>query len=229
MNTKRELFFHRTVRLLFVILCVRLFPRAGVLAAEFLSNKTPQWLNSLVNYGLPLILTLSVMLLLSRSFSLRDLGFNLNHTRWSLGASGIGIMVAAGLAFIWVSLSSSISFPDHSSAAILLSVKPVSQELLYRAFVLGVLHPVFPAMRPLFGKGISAAGLISALIFALSVLTIGFQPFFISLGDPLLSLIMLALGVGYAVMFEYTHSLLAPVLTHAAFQGAVLLAVYILR
>jgi membrane protease YdiL (CAAX protease family) len=213
---------------LFILLCAFLFPRAGRLAGSLLPETAGRYLELLVTYGLPLLITLMVMLMLSRSISLRDIGFNLNHGLWSLKVSFISVPVVSAAALLWVYLSRIPYHADTAPSLVMLLVQPLSQEILYRALIIGVLHPVFSQMRPLFGKGISSAGLISALVFALSTVTISLNPVSVQLVNPMLQLLMLGFGIWYAVMFEYTHSLLGPVMTHAFFQGALMLCSYLI-
>jgi hypothetical protein len=215
-GTNKDLMMHRLTRVLFVLLCIFLFPRSGKLAASL----APSSLQQAALHGVPLLITLVTMMLLSRSFSLRDMGFNLNHGLWSLKIFGISAPIIIAAAYGWVFFSGYTYHTDTSSAVARLLLQPVGQELLFRALVIGVLHPVFYQMRPFLGKGISSAGLISALLFALSAVVITIQPFTVTLPNPLLQILMLGLGVWYALIFEYTHSLLAPILIHTLFLAS---------
>lgn len=219
LRTSSELWWHRTVRLIFVILCIRLFPHAGEIVADLLPLEHYSYLWDSVHHGVQLLLVLTVMMLLTRGFSLRDIGFNLNHAAWSLKVSGIfcGVWSAAMIVRILLSGPSAASEPGDMLFAWTLA--GISEEVLFRAFVIGMLHPVFYRTIPVFGTYISIAGVISAALFALSQLSFSFQPFAISYVDPLQQLLLLGFGIFYAVMFEYTHSLLGPVLVHSIAAG----------
>lgn len=207
---------HRLTRVLFVVLCIFLFPRSGRLAASLV----PSFLQQAALYGVPLLITLATVMLLSRSISLRDMGFNLNHGLWSVKMLGISAPFVVAAAYGWVFFSGFTYHLDSTSTLVTLLLQPAGQELLFRVLVIGVLHPVFYQMRPFLGKGISSAGLISALLFALSAVVITIQPFSVTLPNPLLQILMLGLGVWYALIFEYTHSLLAPILIHTLFLAS---------
>ena len=229
MSQRSELWAHRIIRLAFVIICIRIFPRAGVLIADLLPIERWGALWDAARSGVQLLLSLAVMLLLSRSFSFRDIGFNLNHASWSLKTAGLFTLFWTAAAALWVLLFSSPLDPGAGDLVYAFTLSGLSDEVLFRAFVIGMLHPVFAHTFPLFRKGISVAGLISVVLFAAAGVAISFTPFSISTIDPLSQSLALAMGVLYAVMFEYSHSLLGPILIHNLSNGILLAAVLVIR
>jgi hypothetical protein len=224
-----DLWIHRLMRIAFVLLCVRLFAYAGESLATLLRLEAGTLASESLRLGLQLVLTIGVMLLLSRSLSLRDIGFNLNHWKWNLKVTLVCflLIVAGSLALIMLIPIDRI--PDTSEVLIAWTLKGLSDELLYRAFIIGMLLPIFPASGMILGKRLSIAGLISIVLFALAPLSISLYPFAISYVGPLEQAALLGLGLVTALMFEYTHSLLGPVLVHTFGYGMFLTLLLILN
>ncbi len=229
MSDRGDLWAHRVLRLAFVILCIRIFPHAGTLLADYLpvDRWSPLW--DVIHHGVQLLLTLGVMMFLSRSLSLRDIGFNLNHASWSLKCSGVFAIIWIAGVVVWVLFIGTDLNPHIGEILYSFTLEGLSEELLFRAFVIGMLHPVFAHTFPLLRKGISVAGIISIVLFALAPLAIVFDPFSISYVDPLVQLLTICFALMYAIMFEYSHSLLGPVLVHNLSNGILLLVIYLFR
>ncbi len=231
MRDVSELWAARLIRIAFVILCVRLFPHAGVVLADLSSVDTSGYVWDFIHHGVQLVLGLGIMLLFSRSFSLRDIGFNLNHWRWSLKVTArfaVGWTIAMILVVLLTD-TASMTNPTSGDLLFAWTLNGLSEEVLFRAFIIGMLYPVFPKMYPIFGKNISAAGIFSVVLFALASVSISFVPFSITCIDPMQQLSVLGLGLFFVIMFEHTHSLLGPVLAHNLSRGILLMILFIMH
>ena len=94
------------------------------------------------------------------------------------------------------------------------TVVGISEELVFRGLVQGVLGSHFSKQINLPGFSISLAGIITALFFALAHIGFQLSPLAITAFAPMQIIIAFALGTFYAVLREQTGSLLGPVLTH---------------
>ncbi|MCF7942284.1 MAG: hypothetical protein K9M84_11765 [Spirochaetia bacterium] len=224
-----DLWIHRVMRIAFVLLCVRLFAHAGAALGALLQLEAGTLASESLRLGLQLVLTIGVMLLLSRSLSLRDIGFNLNHWKWNLKYALLFFVLTVALSAAMILLIPISWIPDTTDVLISWTLKGLSDELLYRAFIIGMLLPIFPASGLILGKRLSIAGVISIVLFALAPLSISLYPFTISYVGPLEQAALLGLGLVTSLMFEYTHSLLGPVLVHSFGYGIFLTLLLILN
>lgn len=224
MNDTFQLWQQRILRLLFVLLCVRLFSHAGTILSDLLFDQDHSLWRDLTHHTVQMLPAITVMLLLNRSFSFRDIGFNLNEWRWSLRAVLIFTILWTAGTILSVMIFGTELDPEIDDIIFALTLNGLSDELLYRAFVIGMLFPLFSYQLQLFGSRISVAGILSAAIFALAHISFSFSPLGISHIDPLQQLLTLTLGIVYALSFERTHSLLAPVLMHGIADTLILLA-----
>ena len=95
----------------------------------------------------------------------------------------------------------------------------ISEELVFRGLVQGVLGPHFRKEIRFPGFSITLAGLMSAVFFALAHIGFSLSPFAITFFAPMQIFIAFALGIFYAVLREQTGSLLGPVLAHNISDG----------
>lgn len=221
----RHLHIERLTRLVFVILCARLFPRLGYIVAGASGFELFSWQWDMVHHAVQMLPALLVMLLFSRTFSLRDIGFNLNRASWSLKTTGIfalGWLIAMSIGVLVTGSEDTATAGDLLFA---FTLTGLSEEVLFRSFVIGMLLPVFSKSYTVASKQISQAGLISVVIFALAHVSFSLSPLAISSIDPMQQLFAIGLGIFYAVCFEYTHSLLAPVLIHNLSDGLLLVII----
>lgn len=95
----------------------------------------------------------------------------------------------------------------------------ISEEIVFRGLIYGILSTCFNKKITLKGLSISQAGIISALFFALAHIGINFFPFSITFFEPMQVFIAFALGIFYVVVLENTGSLLGPILAHNISDG----------
>lgn len=182
------------------------------------------WL--IVHHLFQIVFVLLLMLLPFWSKTFSDWGLNLNNKERTfdiLKKFTIGWIICTTIYLIISSWLSGwpylLNFTfTWKNAAIYLFFETVivgiSEELLFRGLIYGVLHKAFKQRIKLIGFSISLAGIISALIFAFA--HIGFQlfPFQITAFSPMQFLMAFGLGIFYAVLLEKTDSLLGPILAH---------------
>ncbi len=90
----------------------------------------------------------------------------------------------------------------------------ISEELLFRGLIYGVLHKHFNKQVKLIGFSISQAGIISALLFGFAHIGIQYFPFSITYFNTMQLVIAVGLGLFYAALLEKTDSLIGPILAH---------------
>ena len=187
------------------------------------------WL--MLHHAIQIVLALAIMVLPVWHKSLAEWGFTIkNHRKtfeiilkFSIGwiiCTTIFTLVTQWLSgwsplldfyFNWENILSYLIFESI--------IVGISEEIVFRGLVYGVLTPHFNNKIKLPGFSISYAGVISAIFF--SIAHIGFQiiPFSITSIAPMQVFVAFALGVFYAVVREKTGSLLGPILAHNISDG----------
>lgn len=168
----------------------------------------------------------ALTLLLMRVFSrmpLRDWGLNLRHWRLSLGVFALFSVVWLVPAWWLVQRAPAPTTPIRPAeiAAVLAAhflITGLTQEILFRGFVMTFLSTHWRAGSTWKGWTLSHAGLWSTLLFVLAHVKFS-PPYF----QPWQLAASFALGLYYAVLFERTRSLLGPALSHNYSNGAYVL------
>jgi membrane protease YdiL (CAAX protease family) len=187
------------------------------------------WL--MLHHAIQIVFAVAIMILPVWQKSLAEWGFTLkNHQKtleiilkFSIGwiiCTTIFTLVTQWLSgwpplldfyFNWENLLSYLIFESI--------IVGISEEIVFRGLVYGVLMPNFKNEIKLPGFSISYAAIISAIFF--SIAHIGFQiiPFSITTIAPMQVFVAFTLGVFYAVVREKTGSLLGPILAHNISDG----------
>lgn len=101
------------------------------------------------------------------------------------------------------------------------SVMPgLSEEILFRALVIGILARGWKGCVRLGGLELSAAAVLSAILFMLAHVGFTFAPFGIAYFNPGQMLSAFLFGLFYAWAYEKTGSLLVPMAAHNVIDGA---------
>ncbi len=95
----------------------------------------------------------------------------------------------------------------------------ISEELVFRGLVLGILGKTFKKRIKILQVSISVAGLITAGLFAAAHIGFSLSPLRITYFDPMQIIVAFSLSIFYAVMYEKTGSLLGPILGHNIADG----------
>jgi membrane protease YdiL (CAAX protease family) len=95
----------------------------------------------------------------------------------------------------------------------------ISEEIVFRGLVLGILSKSFGRKINLKSFTISVAGILSAVVFAIAHIGFELFPFQITFFDPMQMIIAFGLGIFYAVLLEKTGSLLGPIIAHNIADG----------
>jgi membrane protease YdiL (CAAX protease family) len=174
------------------------------------------WLQPTVHQIGSLVITLALMRLTS-SRSWREWGFNLRHWRAGIAMAALFAVIVTGPLYLLMEQQPVPAHPisPFQIAAVLVAhflVISFTQEVLFRAFVMGVLAQQWPR----------TAGIWATLIFVLA--HVKFSPPYIwpeQIG------FASAFGLAYAIMFSRTNSLLGPTLAHG-YSNAIFLIMMML-
>lgn len=151
--------------------------------------------------------------------------------RWPRGRSYVGIALVIGAAFgilmllvdngpdIWA-----MRAPEGPYDARIGNVLPwllmqgvfvgITEEVPFRSLFLAYLLPLMPQRIGVCGIDVSAATVVTALIFSLAHLpSFWSEPFYAALGQ---QIYVTALGIFYGWLFERSRSVLAPIIAHNA-------------
>ncbi len=173
--------------------------------------------------------TIIVLLLVIKQSSFHTWGFTLKNWKWSLFTAA---KFAAGWLIITVLLNLLFSFENQihyeqtipniiADLCFDFIVTPLSEEILFRGLIMGILILYFPGKLKIASLSISYAMLFSTLFFSLAHIGINYQELSISHLDSLQLLFTLGLGFFYAFMREKTDSLLGPILAHGFSDGSI--------
>jgi hypothetical protein len=181
------------------------------------------WLLQTVHQLAALALTMIVMRAVStRSWS--DWGFNLHRWKASLLMAGVFALIVSVPTYLLAEAQPrpTSTIDIFGIVAILtthLLVIGTTQEVLYRGFAMGVLQQHWVGRIGRGAISIPVTGLIAAIIFSLGHIK-PVAPYV----WPEQLILALVYGIGYAVMFDRTRSLLGPALAHG-FSNAAFVAI----
>jgi uncharacterized protein len=102
----------------------------------------------------------------------------------------------------------------------------LSEEILFRGLMQTWLAQFWRRGIAFMGVSISTAGLLTAVIFSLVHINFRLSPFEVTHFSVPQLILAFVMGVYYAVMYERTGSLLAPIIAHNAVNGGIFLARY---
>ena len=200
------------------------------LADKFLAGSFKYtWL--MVHHGIQIFLVVAVMALPLWGRRLSAWGLNLNNQQRTirlLGKFTLGWVLFTTLftlASQWLSgwpplLDFAPSFETILIYLLFESIMVgISEELVFRGLVFGVLEPHLQRKIRLPGFSISWAGLFAALFFALAHVGFQLSPFAITSFAPMQIFMAFTLGIFYAVLREETGSLMGPILAHNISDG----------
>ena len=222
------------VKLLFFLLAFSLWfliDRAAILLADIFLAGSFKYTWLMAHHGIQIVLALAVMALplWGRRFS--DWGLNLKNSpetinllvKFTLGwvlFTTIFTLVSQWLLGWPPLLDFTLNFENILIYLVFESiVVGVSEELVFRGLVFGVLEPIYRKEIRFPGFTLSLAGVITALFFALAHIGFQLSPFAITAFAPVQIFMAFALGIFYAVMRERTGSLLGPILAHNISDG----------
>lgn len=180
-----------------------------------------------IHHLVQLFLALFVMALPFWNKSFKDWGFNLDHSGWSLRTVGhfcIGWIIFSALFMLVIQVPPLVTYPLTTSNLIGdlffdFIMTGISEEVLFRAMVMGILLLSWKSKIRIRKFEVSAAGLLAAIIFALAHIGFDLMPFQITYVNTMQLVFAFGLGIFYAVMFDKTGSLLGPILAHGASDG----------
>ncbi len=176
-------------------------------------------------------LIIIILLALFTKTSIQDWGFNLNNSRWSLRTVGkfcIGYAIILPIGTIinqillgWPNLLwFDLTWGDFfRTFAFSVTMPGISEEIVFRAMVMGILSFAWEGKIMIGKVQISHANLIAAGIFAFAHVYFTLDPFAIVYYNIMQLAFAFFLGLFYGVMFEKTKSLLGPILAHNASDG----------
>jgi len=227
MNTRS--FLLKVVALLSALFFTVAYPETGCFLADKLAiGFSIKWLyiHHLVQLLLALVTILIINVAIGNKFSW---GLNANQWRRSLK---IALLFAAGWFVVTLAVNLLIDTPQQidyepTSKNILedlffdLVITGVSEEILFRGLVMGVLLHAFKGILRVGALRVSVAGVISALFFSLAHIGIDPRSFTVDHFSPLQMSFAFGLGIFYAVMRDKTGSLLGPVVAHGASDGII--------
>jgi membrane protease YdiL (CAAX protease family) len=234
--------FGKGADLALVVLAVALIPYASVLLARACRplgrSLDPEgvFFFASVHHVFQLLLTLALM----KAFvgtRLSDWGFNLRDWRRSLRITGWFCAIYLGPVFLVNVLPTLLSgeVPEFGYALSARNIAGVlnmqfnlagtCEEPLFRGFVITLLSQSWTGRVRVGRASISSAALWATLLFMLAHAQISLVPFsfHVSLAQQAWAL---GLGLFYAVVFERTKSLLAPILCHGYSDGVIFLVLY---
>ncbi len=213
--------------LLSAILISLVFPEVGVkVAFVFESWYTITWMY--IHHITQLLLAVITILIIAvfRKESLSSWGFNFNKAAWS-------VRVALLFALVWFIITYIVttkSNPGYNLNPVnIISdlffdfiITPLSEEILFRGLIMGILLLVIKQNLKLGQVSISYAGIITALLFSLSHIGINYTDFTLNINWVQL-IFAFWLGIFYAYMRDKTGNLLGPVIAHGASDGLITL------
>ena len=170
---------------------------------------------------------------------LREFGFNMSQSRWSLKITGIfciiWIILYCGGAALFIPPTQTLAFPNNirnivGNLLYMLTMPGPSEEILFRALPYMILGFAWTGSIKIFRLALSHKAIITAVLFAIAHIGFNFFPFQIYYIDATQQVLAFSLGLFYGYMFDKTGSLLGPVLVHAAsdFLGSVAVTAVVL-
>ncbi len=116
----------------------------------------------------------------------------------------------------------------HSVILFRLIMPGISEELLFRAYLMGILMIAWKEVLTLGNIELPIAGVIAALLFTAAHLGISFNPLAIIHANPGQLLFAFIFGIVYAILFYRTRSILVPIVIHNVIDGLGTLIDYLL-
>jgi uncharacterized protein len=203
-----------------------------------LTDDVRLWVQPIDHHLWQLVLALVLIALLSRG-RWAEWGLTLRNRRASLHGLRhgffpvllISLMVGEFLFPIITGREPAVAYPlralDFLGILIFMAlVSGLSEEILFRGLMQTWLANFWTGSIHLAGIRVSTAGLLMAIVFALVHITFRLDPLRIAhFYAPQIALAFV-LGVYYAVMYDRTGSLLAPIVAHNAVNGGIFLSRY---
>ena len=156
----------------------------------------------------------------------KEWGFNFKNAKWSLTVFwkfciGWVIFLTIGtiinqLLLGWPDiLWFELNWKDFGLTLLFSSTMPgISEEILFRAMVMGILSHVWSVGFNIGKLRISVSNLIAAIIFTIAHIYFTLVPFAIVSFEPMQLVFAFFLGLFYGIMLEKSESLLGPILAH---------------
>lgn len=231
--------------LVVVVLAATFLPRLiSILTQQVFPSSSPLDPDNVFLYGsihhiLQLLLPMFLMKLwLTRRLS--DFGFNLNdHKRslrifyWFSLIYLVPVFFVNVLPSIISGNSPSFGYPLNArnitgTLGYMYLLTGTGEEPLFRGFVIVVLSQSWKKVFRLWRIEISAAGLISTVLFMYAHIRFTVFPFEITYFSWAQQVWALGLGLYYAIVFQKTKSLLCPILSHGYSNGIIFTILYIM-
>ncbi len=217
--------------LIFAFVIFIAIDRAAIYLADLLAAGGFKYTWLMVHHGIQIVIALMIMMLPLWHKSISDWGINLRNRKKTLNILlkfTIGWVIGATIFTLVSQWLSGWAYPldfyfNTENALIYLVfefiVVGISEEIVFRGLVYGILRKVFAKKVTIFGFPLSIASIISALFFAIAHVGFQFNPFMITIFAPMQVFIAFVLGLFYAALIENTGSLLGPILAHNISDG----------
>ncbi len=230
---------------LFVALGVSiLFPKMAFILADYFGEVfeykqfSVKW--DFVHHIIQMILALGVMILPFWRKSLVDWGFNNREKKKNKAiiikfTLGFLVFYTFGeIIYLWLSGWPSVmnfninEFNVWGKIIFAFTMPGLSEEVLFRALIMGILFLGWQKSITIGKLIIPYAGIIAAILFAISHVGFTLIPFEIYYYNITQLVVAFILGVFYSYIYVDTKSLLAPIIIHNLWDGVVILINYIL-
>jgi len=224
--------------LLATILITLLIPEASFRFAGSLSESFSilwNYLHHLCQMFLALIITI-ILAICIKNESFSKLGYNIHNWRWSLKTAIVFSIGYFLISLVVMALGNSSSFLNYELSLFNIIadlffdffITPLSEEILFRGLIMGILLVYIKKKIRIGGLSISIAGILTAVLFSLAHIGIDYHIFTITYFNPVQLLFAFGLGLFYAYMREKSGSLLGPIIAHGASDGILTIIALIL-
>jgi len=233
---------NKPVDLIIVIIAILLIPKLAIILTDiiypFFQHFDPDesflWIT--IHHVFQLIITIILMLALSRKINLYQWGFNLKNKNISLLWIGIFLIVFGLLEYFRIRNSLPRTFEYPLTAKNKLGIQffqyglsGLCEEPLFRGFVMVYLATNWNKIFKIGKLELPITILIATLLFMLAHLDIDIINLSVSGFDFGQQMKSLQLGILYGLAFHYTKSLLAPIVIHGLSNGLQFSIMYLLH
>jgi uncharacterized protein len=234
----------RAITLLAAIGSAWLFPQLGWWAADYLGGiagyrQFSIWWD-IIHHVVQMLPALVIMLLPIGGRRPAHWGFSLQHAaqiRKTITSFTLGFLIfftLGKLLYLWINnwpwiLDTDPGLKSIQSVILFRLILPgISEEILFRAYLMGILMIAWKEVLPLGNLELPVAGIIAALLFTAAHLGISFNPFEVIYANPGQLAFAFIFGIVYAILFYRTRSILVPIVIHNVIDGLGTLIDYLL-
>ena len=224
--------YNKWTDLLITVLAITSIPHLAIILADTIYptvkaiDVDETFLYITIHHLFQLVLTILIMLFLSRNRNINHWGFNLNNYKVSLKWIGIFTLILGPIEYFRIKQALPIEFEypltDQNLWGIQLFqylISGLGEEPLFRGFVMVYLAKNWNKVYNLSKIELPITVLLATALFMFAHINIDFATLTISGFDFDQQMKALQMGLLYGLSFHYTRSLLAPIVMHGLSNG----------